>query len=173
MLTAYLRAIKAIGFLVEEVEKEKWKYDVFVCYAREDREIAKILTEILGQRDLRVFLKRHRLYFTSRDSFINHVMRHIKAQLSERQLQPSSPNIIVIQGHNWIIFGLGEYLHDIKPLYMKIKEFLNKKKEEHLSGVALFSREFGNSVFILNEHVREMSKLDRNEVEKLGMRYLG
>ena len=53
------------------------------------------------------------------DSFINHIIRHIKTQLSEQQLQPNSPNIIVIQGYSWIILGFGDVLQDTKSLYIR------------------------------------------------------
>lgn len=101
-----------------------------------------------------------------RNSFICHVIRHIKDQLG--QLQPNSPNIIVVQGFNWIIFGFGEDLQ-FEPLYFKIKDFLNKEKQECLSGIAMFSADFGKSIFVPNEQAAETSKLSKDEIGKLGM----
>lgn len=105
---------------------------------------------------------------SERDSFINHVIRHIGTQLE--QLQPSSPNIIVIQGFNWVMFGLGEDIEDIEPLSSKIRDFLNKNKYENLSGVAFFSDNFAKTVFIANAHASENSKLSQGEMQKLGMK---
>lgn len=106
-----------------------------------------------------------------RDSFINHIIRHIKAQLEDHQLQPDSPNIIMVQGSNWTIFGLGRDLLDIGPLHRKIMEFLGERKEKYLSGIALFDTDFSHSVFITNEYASTMSRLSKNEVEMLGMHY--
>ena len=106
-----------------------------------------------------------------RDSFINHVIRHIKAQLEDHQLQPDSPNIIIVQGSNWIFFDL-EKDPDTKLLHKKITEFLEERKEKYLSGIVLFYRDFNHSIFIVNEYASEMSKLSKNEVERLGMRFM-
>jgi len=106
-----------------------------------------------------------------RNSFINHVKRHLGDQL--QQLERNNPNIIIAQGFNWTIFGFGVNFQDIAPLYLSIKKFLHEKNEESLSGIALFSRDFSESVFISNEEAGTVSKLTRDEIDILGMRYLG
>jgi hypothetical protein len=105
------------------------------------------------------------------ESFIGHVVRHIKTQIAEKQLQPGSPNIIIMQGYNWIIFGFDDLL-DIQPLYSKVAEFLTQNKEEWLSGVAIFAQDFAKSIFIPNEQASKEAKLSKAEIEKLGMRYI-
>jgi len=106
-----------------------------------------------------------------RNSFINHVKRHLEDQL--QQLEPNNPNITIVQAFNWTIFGFGINFQDIAPLYLSIKKFLDEKNEESLSGIALFSRDFSESVFISNEEAGTVSKLRRDEIDMLGVRYLG
>ena len=67
------------------------------------------------------------------DAFLRHVTRHIDGQLE--QLQPGSPNIIVVQGFNWVLFGLGEDFEDVEPLVVMIRAYLEDKKLPHLSGL--------------------------------------
>lgn len=105
---------------------------------------------------------------SERDSFIYHVIRHIKNQL--KQLQPDSPNVIVVQGFNWVLFGLGEDFEDIEPLSSKIREYLSKNQQKHLSGIDIFTNDFAKSVFIPNEQAAKESKLSNDDIEKLGMR---
>jgi len=103
-----------------------------------------------------------------RDSFINHIVRHIKDQLE--QLQPNSPNIIAVQGFNWVMFGLGEYVENIKPLRSKIEDFLSANKQADLSGIAIFSDDFAKSTYIPNAHASGNAKLRQEEIRKLGMK---
>jgi hypothetical protein len=107
---------------------------------------------------------------SERDSFINHVIRHIEGQL--KQLQPGSPNIIVVQGSNWILFELGENFEDIEPLALKLREYLAKNRQIHLSGVAILTNDFAKSAFIPNEEAAEESKLTSDDVERLGMQVI-
>jgi hypothetical protein len=107
---------------------------------------------------------------SERDSFINHVVRHIKSQLE--QLQPGSPNIIVVQGFNWVMFGLGEDFEAIEPLKSKIDEFLIKNHQKYLSGIAIFANDFAGSILIPNKQAAKESRLSNDDVEKLGMRII-
>lgn len=50
------------------------------------------------------------------------------------------------------------------------KLFTNRKY--HLSGVALFRKDFNDSIFIPNEQAGQLSGLNKDEIEKLGMRYM-
>lgn len=102
------------------------------------------------------------------DSFLNHVTRHINGQLA--QLQPGSPNIIVVQGFNWVMFGLGDDFEDVEPLHTKIQAYLEKKKLPHLSGIAFFSEDFSKSMFVPNGYALKESELSADEVQYLGMR---
>ena len=108
-----------------------------------------------------------------RDSFVNHVIRHIEAQLEEKQLEPDHPNIIIVQGYNWVAFGLDYDFQEIRLLYEKVKEFLNEKDEKHLSGIALLSGDFKSTIFISNEKAGIASKLNKDEIENLGMIFVG
>jgi len=100
------------------------------------------------------------------NSIINHVTRHIKDQLKKQQLQPNSPNIIVIQSYKLVAFDFVVFYPFIK-LLLKIKEFFNQKREKNLSGIILFSTDFDRSIFIANNQAGETSKLSKSEVEML------
>jgi len=110
-----------------------------------------------------------------RDSFINHVIRHITAQLEDHQLQPDGPNIIIVQGSNWtfwIFSDLGGDLTETRLLYERIMDFLDRRKEKYLSGISLFNKFSNPIIFIPNRYASSTSKLDKNEIEKLGMHIL-
>jgi len=102
------------------------------------------------------------------NSFFNHTARHIEEQL--KQLQPKSPNIIIVQGDNWMLFGLGYEL-----LYERVQRFLENKKEKSrdLSGVAFFRRKIERAVYINNPYTSESSRLNMEDIDKLGFRWFG
>lgn len=102
------------------------------------------------------------------DAFLRHVTRHINGQLE--QLQPGSPNIIVVQGFNWVLFGLGEDFEDVEPLVASIRAYLHDKKLTHLSGVGFFSNDYSKSIFVPNMFAAKESELSSAEVKRLGMR---
>jgi len=138
---------------------------------------SKLIKAIIGGRSKTLLVEVHtESIFPSaaaeaeRNSFINHVKRHLESQL--KQLEPENANIVVVQGYNWTMFGFGD-LQDARPLYARIKGFLDEKNREHLSGIALFSRDFNESVFISNQKAATMSKLSADEIQELGMRYIG
>lgn len=101
------------------------------------------------------------------ESFINHIIRNIKGQLKEEQIQPEEPNIIIIQGHNWTVFVMDE----IKPLLSEIRRFFEERHEKYLSGIAIFGDDFNNTFYINNEHSIESSKLSQSEITRLGFRW--
>jgi hypothetical protein len=107
---------------------------------------------------------------SERDSFIRHFISHVQAQLG--QLQPGHPNIIVVQGFNWVMLGLGRDLEELEPLRSEVKKFLNTNKQKDLSGIAVFERDFAEATFIPNEQAEEASKLTIDEIERLGMRMI-
>jgi len=98
-------------------------------------------------------------------SFLRHFISHIEEQLN--QLQPENPNIIIIQGYNWMLFGLGFEL-----LYTRIIDFLNMRKEPYLSGVVVFGRNIDDAKYISNIHATPSSQLSKKDIERLGVLWL-
>jgi len=74
------------------------------------------------------------------------------------------PNIILIQGFHWTIFALGEF----GPLYKRLQQFFEERKEEHLSGVAIFGTDFNKTIFVNNPYARDTSRLSETDVKILG-----
>jgi len=99
------------------------------------------------------------------ESFFNHFIRHLEGQLN--QLQPKKPNIILIHGYNWMLFGLG-----FEPLYERIQQFFNNRKEPHLSGVVFLKRMNEKAAYITNNYATEFSRLNKEDVEKLDFEWL-
>ena len=99
-------------------------------------------------------------------SFVGHIKRHLKEQ--NKQLEPGTPNIIVIQGDNWTVFGLENPMLNFNPIYEGIKSFFDETHVKDLSGVALFTKEFIKSRYISNEYAVETSKLDKSEISRVG-----
>lgn len=98
------------------------------------------------------------------NSFINRIIRKIKNELNEEQIQPEKPNIIIIQGYNWTVFVMDE----IKPLLIEINRFFEGHHEKYLSGIAIFGNDFNNTIYINNEYSVESSKLSPSEITRLG-----
>jgi len=141
---------------------------------------SKVIKSIIGDKTESLLIEIHtqgiypsKAAMLEINSFINHIKRHIDAQLDEKQLQPNKPNIIVIQCYNWIMFPSVWDLLGIKHMYKEIKAHLIKKEEKYLSGIALFSTDFSKTVFISNGKAEEASKISKDEVEELGMIYMG
>lgn len=107
---------------------------------------------------------------SERKSFLNHIIRNIKTQITEHQLQPNAPNIIIVQGYHWTMFGFG--LFDFELLYTQIQKFFEKRREEYLSGVVIFGTKFEEALYISNNYATESSRLDKEDVAKLGFRLL-
>jgi len=57
-------------------------------------------------------------------SFLNHLDRHVESQLN--QLQPETPNIVVVQGWHWTM------LFSLDTLYESIKKFFEERKKSIL-----------------------------------------
>jgi len=175
--------LKTIGFIDHTTEKylkliekpyvKQWVNSCREQIVRGSKLICSIMCYKLGTLLVEVHTK---FFYPSPateaelNSIINHVTRHIKNQL--KQLQPNSPNIIVIQSSKLFSFDFIAVSPSIN-LLLKIKEFFNQLREESLSGIILFSSDFDRSVFVANGQASEMSKLSKNEVEMLGPRYIG
>lgn len=107
-----------------------------------------------------------------RDSFLNHIVRHVEYQLDEGQIETGKPNIILIRGFHWVVFGMGISLESMRALKDKLEEFLDKRRERNLSGVAVFGNNFKEIYFIENPLVEDDSKIEKEEISKLGFRWL-
>lgn len=100
-------------------------------------------------------------------SFVNHILRNIKRQLEEEQIEPNEPNIIFIQGYNWTVFVMDE----LKPIINKIKTFFNECPEKYLSGIAVVGTDFRNIMYINNDSSADSSKLSPSEITLLGFNW--
>jgi len=104
-----------------------------------------------------------------RESFMNHVCRNVEGQISEEQLQPDAPNIVVVQGSHWT-FGMNYDLFGIQPLVDRIKQFLSHEKNGYLSGIILFANTLENGLYINNSYAMDNSSLMMTEVERFGLK---
>ena len=107
-----------------------------------------------------------RAAMSERESFLNHIVRNIKTQITERQLQPNAPNIILIQGHHWTMFGFDFF--SLEPLHTRIQNFFEERREAYLSGVGIFGTDFEKAVYMRNNYATEYSQLDKEDITKLG-----
>jgi len=98
-----------------------------------------------------------------RRSFLNHLVRNIETQIEEKQIQPNAPNIILIQGYNWTVFAL-----DPAVLHDRLRQFFDQRRNEHLSGIAMFGAEIERTAFISNKYAKGASQLAEASVKALG-----
>jgi hypothetical protein len=103
------------------------------------------------------------------DSFLNHIVRNIKAQITEQQLQPNAPNIIMVKGFSWLLsLSLSD---EINPLYKRLQMFFEETREHYLSGIIVFDENLNKAIYISNGHATESSKLTREDIANLGFRW--
>ena len=133
----------------------------------------RVIKSIIGAPLLTLLVEIHTegLYpskaaMAERDSFINHIIRNVEGQLKEEQIQPDEPNIIIIQGRNWTIWG--EY----ELICSRIQKFFEERKEKYLSGIAVFETDFVDVMYVNNKYVEASSKLNQTEVNQLGFKWV-
>lgn len=110
-----------------------------------------------------------------RESFINHIIRQVKEQLDEEQIQPNEANIIIVQGFNWTIWGEEEF----ESIFSRIHKFFESNQGKYLcgkflSGIAVFegfNNDFNNVMYVNNKYVDPLSKIDQSDVEQLGFKW--
>ena len=164
--------------LLDLVKSEKIR-DWLSCFGPSLLKKAKLVTSVIGGTTSNLLAEIHtRGVFPSeaaiseRKSFLNHIVRNVETQMGEQQLQPGSANIIIVQGYHWIFFNFETGILGLEPLYERIWTFLNEKREGHLSGIAFFSAEFEGALYISNNYASESSLLSREDIAKLGLRWL-
>jgi len=106
-----------------------------------------------------------------RDAVINQIVRKAGSQIDDdEQIEPEKPNIIMIKAVHWLVFiSEPECLPELKK---KMMEFFRKRKEKHLSGVAVFGTNIDETIFIENPFAAESSKLEKEEINKLGFHWV-
>lgn len=105
-----------------------------------------------------------------RESFLNKIVRKAESQIEEEQIEPNKPNIIMIKAIHWLVFiSECECLTELKK---KMIDFFSETKEQYLSGVAIFGNDFERTIFIENPSVAETSKLEKEDIEKLGFQWI-
>jgi dihydroneopterin aldolase len=104
------------------------------------------------------------------DSFVNHIVRNIKTQISEKQLQPKGFNIIVVNGFNWILFPFEA--DKLRPLSDTLHKFFEEARQPYLSGVAVFVETIDKGIYISNPYAKKSSTLEKADVTKLGFNWL-
>ncbi len=105
-----------------------------------------------------------------RQSFVSHVIRQVQAQL--HQLQSGYPNIILVQGDNWTIFGLGDGLLDFQPMRDGCIDFFNQVGSPDLSGICVMGPNFDRMLYVSNAQSAGTAVLTRAEIQRLGMRWV-
>jgi hypothetical protein len=104
------------------------------------------------------------------ESFLNHIIRNVKAQIAEQQLEPNTRNIVVVRGHNWLMSLFDP--DELSQLHVALQKFYEEKKEDFLSGVVVFDDDLDKAVYVNNDYAKEPSKLTKEDVAKLGFTWL-
>jgi hypothetical protein len=104
-----------------------------------------------------------------RESFLHHIVRNVKSQVTSLQIQPHSPNIIVIQGTHWT-FGFNYDLFSRGSLIDRIITLFKEIMEKYLSGIAIFGTHFEEALYINNNYAQKTSQLHRQDILDLGFK---
>lgn len=104
------------------------------------------------------------------DSFLKHIVRNIKTQISEKQLQPKGFNIIVVKGFNWILFPFEA--GELRPLFDTLHKFFEEARQPYLSGVTVFVETIDKGIYISNPYAEKSSALEKADITKLGFNWL-
>jgi hypothetical protein len=106
-------------------------------------------------------------------SFLAHIDRVLQDKSVGGQLQPGSPNIIVIRAHNWLSHGYEEsrdfLVLDFNAIRIAVKKTLDKLKNRHIACVSLYESDYGKARSITNEHADPSSSLSETELSELGL----
>jgi hypothetical protein len=103
-------------------------------------------------------------------SFLNHIVRNIETQISEKQLQPKGFNIIAVKGFNWLLFPFeADQLH---PLFDTLHKFFEETRQPYLSGVAVSLETIDEGVYVSNPYAEESSTLKKADITQLGFTWL-
>ncbi len=105
-------------------------------------------------------------------SFVNHLVRNVRGQIDESQLEDGAPNIVMVQGYHWLALADWVELLDIEPIYNGLKRFFAEIKEPKLSGVAVFSKDIGSAFYVPNDFADRSSVLLRSAVSELDLKWL-
>jgi hypothetical protein len=108
-----------------------------------------------------------------RESFLAHIGRVLEDKIAGGQLQPGSPNIIVIRAHNWLSHGYEDSRDlvalDFNAIRSAVKKTLDKVENRHIACVSLYESDYGKSRIITNEHADASSHLSETELSQLGL----
>ena len=158
--------------LLDIISKEKVKswLDCFDTSLLKKAKIAKGIISGKGKSTLLVEIHTEEFFPSTATnlelkSFLNHLIRHIETQVAG-QLQPKAPNVVVVRGWHWTMWGLG-----FDTLYKSLQRFFERIKEEYLSGVA-YEPESGKAVYVSNDYAKTPSLLEKGDIDKLGFRLL-
>ena len=102
------------------------------------------------------------------ESFTRQICDHIMSQAN--QLEPSKPNIIIVNANDWTVFGMDESLFIFRPIYEGVVKLFDMEKFNDLSGVAIFSSDIRKNWYIINKHSYSNSRLTAREITNLGLR---
>jgi hypothetical protein len=106
-------------------------------------------------------------------SFLTRIDRVLEDKIAGGQLQPGSPNIIVIRAHNWLSHGYEEsrdfLVLDFDAIRSAVKETLDKVENPHIACVSLYESDYGKARSITNEHADPSSRLSEIELYELGL----
>jgi hypothetical protein len=102
------------------------------------------------------------------ESFLRQITRNAKTQVDEQQIEPGTPNIILIRARNLLmsIFTPGE----LEPLRKIAQEFFDEIRNQNLTGLIIFNETIENALFIPNIHAQQPSRLSEQEIAKTGFR---
>ena len=105
-----------------------------------------------------------------KQSFLNHIIRRINDKVEHGQLVSDTPNVIIIQAHNWL-FSIYEYTEmDFQPIRDKIISYFEDIRSKSLSGVLIFSIDFDKGIFIPNPHSSNNNQLSEEQLANLQFR---
>jgi hypothetical protein len=98
-------------------------------------------------------------------SFTRHIIDHVEGDV--HQLQEGKGNFIVIQGNNWILFDVMDFLVE-NPVYREIKQHLIEKGIRELNGIVIIKNDFDRPVFIYNDDCDPSICLNKDQLRELG-----
>jgi hypothetical protein len=103
-------------------------------------------------------------------SFANHLVRHVKTQLSEQQMQLNSINIISIRIDKFMLSSPSLFA-EFSKLRKGINQLFEAEKNKDLTGLALYSDNIRNAIFFPNPFAIASSRLTETEMKELGLHF--
>ncbi len=107
-----------------------------------------------------------------KEGFIKRICKNIKQKMEESKREHNKPNLLFVKASHWTVHRYSyedEIIADIvfEPILTGIKDLLSSNIIDDLSAIILYEDEPSKGRIIINEHVKDKSRLSIEDIQKI------